>query len=62
MDYTAFLETVKQALMQKLGEGQDLLIRPVPKNNGVILDGLSIHSQDSPHCPNRLSEPLLSAI
>lgn len=57
MDYTAFLETVKQALMQKLGEGQDLLIRPVPKNNGVILDGLSIHSQDSPLAPTVYLNP-----
>ena len=47
MDYTMFLETLRLELTQKLGEGQTLMIRPVPRNNGVTLDGLSIRTPDS---------------
>lgn len=57
MDYTAFLETVRQALAQKLGEGQALEIRPVPKNNGVILDGLSIRTPQSSLAPTVYLNP-----
>lgn len=32
-------------------DGQQLLIRPVPKNNGILLDGLSIFSSDSQLAP-----------
>ena len=39
MDYAAFLETLKQALTAHLKDGQELIIRPVPRNclNGHTL-------------------------
>lgn len=42
MNYARFLETVRQALEKRLGKNQELIVRPVPKNNGVLSDGLSI--------------------
>lgn len=51
MVYADFLETIRHLLQQKLGDGYSLTIYPVPKNNGVILDGLSIHLPDSALSP-----------
>ena len=42
MVYEAFLETLTQDLQQALGEDFQFLLRPLPKNNGVTLDGLTI--------------------
>lgn len=44
MDYRNFLETVKQALREELGDGYQVRVRPIPKNNGITLDGLSIQA------------------
>ncbi len=57
MDYAAFLETLKQALTAHLKDGQELIIRPVPRNNGVLLDGLSIGSPDSTFSPTVYLDP-----
>lgn len=42
MKYETFLNEVKEQMSQELGEGYDLTLRKVPKNNGLILDGLCI--------------------
>lgn len=42
MVYEAFLNNVTEQIRQALGEGYDLTLRKVPKNNGLILDGLCI--------------------
>ncbi len=42
MVYETFLNTVTSHLQAALGEDYQLTIRPLPKNNGVILDGLTI--------------------
>lgn len=41
MLYETFLQTVKQQMQQRLGGECKLTIRSVPKNNGLVLDGLS---------------------
>ncbi len=51
MVYEMFLETVKQQLQQDLGEGYLLDIHPIPKNNGVTLDGLSVFAPGSHAAP-----------
>ncbi len=57
MDYATFLETIRQALQTRLGEDLQLVIRPVPKNNGVLMDGLSIQSSDSSLAPTVYLNP-----
>ena len=47
MNYTKFLETVNETLERILPKGQNIIIRPVPKNNGIVLDGLSIQTDNS---------------
>lgn len=42
MVYETFLTTVTSHLQEALGRDYHLSIRPLPKNNGVILDGLTI--------------------
>ena len=42
MVYETFLTTVTSHLQAALGEDYHMTIRPLPKNNGVILDGLTI--------------------
>ena len=42
MVYEAFLTEVKERMEHLLGEGYDLSLHKVPKNNGMILDGLCI--------------------
>lgn len=42
MVYETFLNEVKEQMEQSLGEGYKLTLRRVPKNNGLILDGLCI--------------------
>ena len=47
MVYEAFLNNVAKQMKQTLGEGYDLTLQKVPKNNGLILDGLCItHGDD----------------
>ena len=42
MKYETFLNEVKEQMQHELGEGYSLTLRRVPKNNGLILDGLCI--------------------
>lgn len=43
MEYGRFLAEVKQLVQEKIGDEYEVGIRKVPKNNGVMLDGLSIN-------------------
>lgn len=51
MNYTNFLENVNKTLERMLTEEQQIIIRPVPKNNGILLDGLSIQTTGSHVAP-----------
>lgn len=42
MVYETFQKTITARLRERLGEGCCLLLQKVPKNNGLVLDGLSI--------------------
>lgn len=42
MNYETFLNTVKSALEERLANDSTVIINRVPKNNGVVLDGLCI--------------------
>lgn len=42
MVYEEFLDAVKQRMELALGKGYALMLRKVPKNNGLVLDGLCI--------------------
>ncbi len=42
MTYAEFLETIRRTLQDALGDDYTLKLHSVPKNNGVLLDGLSI--------------------
>ena len=44
MIYETFLETVTSKLQEALGDSYQFTLRPLPKNNGVTLDGLTIQS------------------
>ncbi len=46
MVYESFLMTVVSCLQQEFGEGYEISVRKIPKNNGVTLDGLCIHRPD----------------
>lgn len=52
MVYEAFLSSVKEQLQHELGDHIQISIRRIPKNNGVILDGLCIHSDTAPVAPS----------
>ena len=47
MVYEQFLDAVKKRMELALGEGYELTLRKVPKNNGLVLDGLCITMGDS---------------
>lgn len=51
MVYEAFLNNVTEQIRQTLGEGYDLTLRKIPKNNGLILDGLCITQGDAHIAP-----------
>lgn len=42
MVYEVFLTTIKESLHAQLGDDYNILMQKVPKNNGTLLDGLSI--------------------
>lgn len=42
MDYELFLQLAKENLEQRLGEEYLVTLRSIPKNNGVIRDGISV--------------------
>lgn len=48
MEYETFLNEVKEHMEHALGKGYDLTLRRVPKNNGLMLDGLCI-AKDGGH-------------
>lgn len=51
MVYEAFLTAITDRLQQELGDTYQIRIRKIPKNNGVILDGLCIHAPNFPMSP-----------
>lgn len=51
MVYDAFLSAVKTRLQQELGNNYEIRIQKISKNNGMILDGLCIHTSDSSIAP-----------
>lgn len=42
MSYNQFLEEIKAVVQKRLGEGYEIQIQQIRKNNGVLLDGLII--------------------
>lgn len=57
MLYETFLQTVKQQMQQRLGGQCQLTIRSVPKNNGMVLDGLSFCTGQSRVSPTIYLQP-----
>ena len=57
MVYETFLETVTSQLQEALGDSYQFMLRPLPKNNGVTLDGLTIQSPDSSIAPTIYLNP-----
>lgn len=51
MVYKTFLEQVKLSLQQHLGTGCEVTIHQLPKNNGKLMDGLSLLMPDIPMVP-----------
>lgn len=51
MDYERFLEEVRFAVQEKLGDGHEISVQKVTKNNGIVLDGLVISSKDKKFAP-----------
>lgn len=51
MNYNDFLLTVQKQLQDRLGPDHRIDLRSVPKNNGVLLDGLCDHYLDSALAP-----------
>lgn len=42
MRYELFLQVIKEDLEKRLGNDYQIALRSIPKNNGVVLDGISI--------------------
>ena len=57
MVYETFLETVTSQLQEALGDSYQFMLRPLPKNNGVTLDGLTIQSPDCSVAPTIYLNP-----
>lgn len=51
MVYKAFLQTITDRLQQELGDSYQIRLQKLPKNNGMILDGLCIQLPDDPMAP-----------
>ena len=51
MVYETFLNTVKEEAARTLGAEYELSLRQIPKNNGLVLDGLCISHAGSPVAP-----------
>lgn len=51
MNYKDFSAEVKQSVQEKVGKGYEVIIRQVSKNNGVMLDGLSIGRRQDTFAP-----------
>lgn len=46
MEYNTFLTRITEELQQALGSGYTLSLRPLPRNNGVMLDGLTVWGKE----------------
>ncbi len=57
MLYETFLQTVTQQMQQRLGSHYQLEIRSVPKNNGLVMDGLSFFTGGSRVSPTIYLNP-----
>lgn len=57
MVYETFLETVRKTLEEQLGEDCRVTIHPIPRNNGKIMDGLSILMPGSRMAPTIYLNP-----
>ncbi len=57
MVYETFLETITEQLQTALGEEFEFTLRPLPKNNGVTLNGLTIQNPASPLAPTIYLDP-----
>lgn len=57
MVYETFQETIRAMLQEKLGAGYCLDLQQVPKNNGLVLDGLAIRRQGQSAAPMIYLEP-----
>lgn len=57
MVYKTFLETIMQQLQEKLDPDCQIALRPLQKNNGVVLDGLSIQTPDIETAPTIYINP-----
>lgn len=57
MVYETFLETVKNSLKESLGPAFTLEIKSIQKNNGLILDGLSIKKSEEKAAPTIYLNP-----
>ena len=57
MVYETFLEIITKQLQNALGEEYEFTLRPLPKNNGVTLDGLTIQDPASPLAPTIYLNP-----
>ena len=51
MVYKTFLENIQASVQKELGEGAQVNLQQVLKNNGILLDGLSISSASSGFSP-----------
>ncbi len=52
MNYTCFLKDIETRVAQQMGEGYDVEIQSMTKNNGVKLDSIVIRRVDELICPN----------
>ncbi len=57
MVYNDFVKTIEQALKDRFGAGYSVKFHQVPKNNGILLDGLSILPPDSLLAPTIYLNP-----
>lgn len=57
MVYETFLEHVKQQLLEHLGSGCTITIHKIPRNNGKLMDGLSILLPGTQMAPTVYLEP-----
>ena len=57
MLYETFLKTVTQQMQQRLGSQYQLTVRSVPKNNGLVMDGLSFCSGNASVFPTIYLNP-----
>ncbi len=51
MTYEVFKERVMKKLQDRLGSGYEFIIAKMPKNNGIVLDGLSVHKKGAGVAP-----------